>query len=153
MKQKLFMESTEIDPLRTVGEITSELVRGGASQIVTAYKDGQISGVRFTLEINARTASFALPVRIDPIFRIINGRRKCQWDQKQSAPKDRQQAARVAWRQLLRWVQAQLAMIECGMVESGEVFMPYAEISPGGPTFWQHALEQGAFGKLLEAPK
>lgn len=144
------METTKIDPLRTVGEITSELVRGGASQIVTAYKDGKVSGVRFTIEINGRTIPFALPVRVEPVFQVINGARQYPWKHKKD---DWQQAERVAWRQLLRWVQAQLALIETGMVETGEVFMPYAEIGPGGMTFYQHAVTQGAFGKLLEAPK
>ena len=40
-----------------------------------------------------------------------------------------EQARRVAWRQILRWVQAQMALIEVGMVDIKEVFMPYIMVS------------------------
>ncbi len=43
---------------------------------------------------------------------------------------DRAQAERTAWRQVLRWVEAQMAMIDAGMTQTQEVFMPYAVI-PG----------------------
>lgn len=40
----------------------------------------------------------------------------------------RQQAQRVAWRILKTWVQAQMAIIETGMVSAEEVFLPYIMI-------------------------
>lgn len=43
---------------------------------------------------------------------------------------DRAQAERTAWRQVLRWVEAQMALIDAGMTQTHEVFMPYAVI-PG----------------------
>ena len=54
----------------------------------------------------------------------------------------REQARRVAWRQLLRWVQAQMAMIQCGMAESGEVFFAYLQ-SPCGQSIFEVFAEQG----------
>ena len=49
----------------------------------------------------------------------------------------RAQAERVGWRQLLRWVQAQLAMIEVGMAQRAEVFMPYIQ-QADGRTFFEY---------------
>lgn len=34
-------------------------------------------------------------------------------------------AERVAWRQLLRWVEAQLAMVDTGLSTVDEVLLPY----------------------------
>ncbi len=44
-------------------------------------------------------------------------------------------AERIAWRQLLRWVQIQIAMIQTGMVDAAEVFLPYMEV--GGRTLYR----------------
>lgn len=38
------------------------------------------------------------------------------------------QAKRIAWRQILRWVEAQMAFVETGMVKMEEVFMPYIQV-------------------------
>lgn len=38
---------------------------------------------------------------------------------------DPAQAKRTAWRQILRWIDAQLALIEVGQASAFEVFMPY----------------------------
>lgn len=59
------------------------------------------------------------PINIDPV-------------QKRLKSRDRSQAERTAWRLVLRWVQAQLAMIETGMVSAPEVFYPYTLIQDAG---------------------
>ncbi len=46
-------------------------------------------------------------------------------------------------------IQAQLSLIETGMVEAGEVFMPYV-ISRSGRTMFQEFRESGV--KMLAAP-
>lgn len=132
----LFMETTTIDAAKTAAEITSLLVQAGAHQLMMEYDDNkEISGLRFALKMKDRSFVCVLPARVDPIFKIINGRRKSSYDRTQKAVDDRFQARRVAWRQLLRWVQAQLAMIDAGMVQSAEVFLPYIEVEPGVTMF------------------
>jgi hypothetical protein len=42
----------------------------------------------------------------------------------------------VAWRQILRWVQAQMALVETKMVKVEEVFLPYIQ-GPGGQTVYE----------------
>lgn len=139
MKQTLYMETTEVSSEKTAGEITSVLIRAGASQIATDYKSGKITGLRWTMSINGQDCMFAMPARVDPVFKIINGRRNYPRDY---TVKDQAQAERVAWRQLLRWVQAQVAMIDCGMTQPMEVFFSYHINEATGRTVFEHFFEQ-----------
>lgn len=134
----LFMASTKISPEKTAGEIVALLASSGARQVMMEYTDGRtLAGIRFTIEVAPGVVrAFQLPARIDPIFTILNGRRKYAYDRTQKAQQDRAQAACVAWRQLYRWCQAQLAMIETGMVEAAEVFLPYMQ-DRGGTTLFE----------------
>ena len=146
MTERLFMETTQIDPQKTVGQIMALLVKAGARQLLQEYDDaGELIGVKFSLEINKQTVLFSLPSRSETIYKIINGRRQYEGNEE----KDRIQSKRVAWRQLLRWTEAQLALIQTGMVEAGEVFLPYREIEPG-VTLWDKI--QAAGGRLALPP-
>ncbi len=145
----LFMETTKIAPEKTATEITARLVQAKARQIVLDYDaNGKATGLRFVIEVDGCQVPFGLPVRVDPVFKIMNGRRKTARISHTVA--DREQAERVAWRQLLRWVEAQLAMIETGMVRTEEVFLPYA-IQRDGRTLFQ-VFQEHQF-KALPAPE
>jgi hypothetical protein len=144
MKRKdLYMGSTEIEVIRTMGEIQSLLVRAGAIQILTTYdeKTKEPSGLHFVLNVKGMSVPFQLPARVEPIFKIIYGD---GWQRNRQ--KDMEQAKRVAWRQLYRWIQAQTGLIETGMVAVEEVFMPYLQVGPN-QTLYQRAVE-GGFERL-----
>jgi hypothetical protein len=81
--------------------------------------------MHFLLIVGGAQHAFQLPVRIDPVFKILNGRRRSAYERQESAGKDRAQAERVAWRQLYRWAQAQLALVDAGMAAAREIFLPY----------------------------
>jgi hypothetical protein len=151
MKTKpLYMETTVISPDRTAGEITSLLVASGARSIAMDYGErGKIIGMHFVLMVRGVPHPFKMPIRTEPVFQILNGRRK-SWDRSASAEKDREQAERVAWRQLLRWVQVQMAMVDCGMAQAREVFAPYL-LHPTGMTLFEY-LEETRF-KALPPPE
>jgi|SRR5262245_11756924 len=148
----MYMETTKISPERTASEITGLLVRAGARQLLMEYdKAGKLTGLKFILEVRGRPLPFALPARTDSVFQHLQNERKRTWARAENEARDRQQADRIAWRQLLRWVQAQIAMIEIGMVEPGEVFLPYVEVEPG-VTAWQRAISGGQLA-LPPAPE
>ena len=151
-KQTLYMETTEIPADRTAAEISMLLVQAGATQINLEYKDQKIVGMHFAYPVDGHTVPFCLPVRVDPVFRVLNGRRPPetwrQFNRQAMAAKDREQAERVAWRQLLRWIQAQIAMIDTGMVKTEEIFMPYIW-SRSGRTLFEEFVRSGA---LLQLP-
>lgn len=155
-KKPLYMESTEIPAERTAREITSLLVGAGARHIAMDYgAGGKIIGMRFVLVVNDVPFPFKLPVRTEALQKIFKQRRvqTMRWRASEFEAKDREQAERVAWRQLLRWVQAQLAMVDAGMVQAREVFSPYL-LDPTGKTLFEY-LEETRYKALppgKEAP-
>jgi hypothetical protein len=122
----LYMESTKISAERTAHEISNILIQAGASAIRHDVKEKKICGLSFTLEIKGDQVPFTLPVRIEPIFRYLQ-KRISPRNRDRNKPAQLLQAERVAWRQLLRWIQAQVALIDTGMVKADEVFLPYIQ--------------------------
>jgi hypothetical protein len=149
----LYMETTEISAERTAGEITSLLVACGARQVAMEYGDGgKIVGMHFTLLVQGLPYPFKMPVRTEAVQKIFKARRiqTMKFRAAEFEAKDREQAERVAWRQLLRWVQAQMAMVDAGMAQAREVFAPYL-LEPSGRTLFEY-LEETRF-KALPAGK
>jgi hypothetical protein len=140
-KQTLFMETTEVDAGRSASEIVAELVKAGATSINTDYANGVIVGLRWVMKVRGVDQLFNMPARIEPVEKLLLSRRKGPL-YNQDKLRIHEQARRVAWRQLLRWIQAQMAMIQCGMAESGEVFFAYLQ-SPGGQSIFEVFAEQG----------
>ena len=156
MKIKLHMETTKINPLKTMGEISECLVAIGAKKIVTEYENGEPVGLFFIVPVDdiGNEWPFTLPANVEPVYQILNGRRDSnRWigDKQRVAQKcrDREQAKRTAWRLILRWVQAQTAMIQIGMVKTQEVFLPYLR-REDGRTLFQQIEAKGL--KLLSGP-
>lgn len=150
------METTSISPEKTAGEITSVLVVGGARQIATEYDGGKIKALRWVMRVGANDVLFSMPARIEPLYRIFMKRRGSStlWRSQDGKPINLdlyEKAERVAWRQLLRWVQAQVAMIDTGMVQPGEVFLAYMVETSSGRTLFEHMMDTKF--KLLPAAK
>lgn len=135
-KKPIFMENTEIAADRTAAEVSAVLVQAGATSVSVRYAAGKITGMSWTMQVGANELPFAMPARVEPVYKLLKSRRSGYIDSKLDA-KIRAQAERVAWRQLLRWIQAQAAMIEVGMVERAEVFMPYMT-QADGRTFFEY---------------
>ena len=124
-RKTLFMETTQVPVIKTVSEIVCRLAAHKLVREVTQVYDaeGELAGVRFSVyEHGFIPCTYQLPVRVEPVFKVINGRRAYP---RPHAAKDRDQAKRVAWRQVLRWVEAQMALIETEMVDPREVYLPY----------------------------
>jgi hypothetical protein len=141
--KRLYMETTTIPPQQTCGEITSLLVASGARQISMEYGEGgRIVGMNFVLLVGGLPYPFKMPVRTAAVQKIFKDRRVqlMKFRAPDFEAKDRAQAERVAWRQLLRWVQAQIAMVDAGMAETREVFAPYL-LEPSGRTLFEYLEE------------
>lgn len=136
----IYMGTTTIDPAKTAGEIVSLLIRHGATSINQEYESGRLVGLRWLMaRKGGQPALYSMPARVEPVYLLM--RRK----QRNAT---REQAERTAWRLVLRWVQAQFALVETGMVESAEVFSPYREVAPG-QTVWKALLEAEAKNQPL----
>jgi len=148
MKSTLFMETTKIEPSQTVSEIQQILGRYGASSIRTDYENGEVIAVLFTINIDGEHIPFRLPCRWQAIKTVFESRRHKRNGRGRPPGDLTGQSKRVAWRQILRWVEAQLALTETGMTKLHEVFMPYLIVDKGQTLFekleaqnWKFQLE------------
>lgn len=137
----LFMETTKIDAGKTVAEIQELLGAAGCSGVMTMYENNEVKSISFQIVFMNKNVAFCLPCRWEPIYNKLRLRLK--------RPREGQlegleaQAKRVAWRQILRWVQAQLALVETDMVKIQEVFLPYVQVDMKGRTLYQQVEENG----------
>lgn len=139
-RKKVYMGSTYVPASQTAAEVVAELVKAGSRSINTDYAEGgKISGIRWIMRVRGSDVLFDMPIRIEPVHRLMGGRLA-----------DKDQAERTAWRQLLRWVQAQNCMIEQGMAEAGEVYLAYMVNPATSQTLFQHMVETQF--KMLPAP-
>lgn len=146
-EKTIFMETTRVEASRSVQEITSALVKGGARAIQTEYDgNGKITGIQFTVKTDGKLLAFKMPARLEVIRRELKKRSTSR-----NIQLIEERAERVAWRQLFRWVQVQMAMIDMGMAEMSEVFFAYSQPdgSPGGKTIYE--LAKGSGFKMLAA--
>ncbi len=144
----LFMETTKISAEQTISEIQRTLGEYGATAILTEYMAGQIEAVSFKVEVNGSQIPFRLPCRHDAVYQtMIRRMRKLR---EKRIGEYQAQAKRVAWRQILRWIQAQMALTQTGMVKVEEVFLPYMQ-GKFGKTLYE--VMSGNNFKILEGPK
>jgi len=138
-RKRIYMETTQISAARTVAQIQEILGRYGAEAILTEYDRDtrEVVSVSFKITIGERKIPFTLPCRWQSIFEALKSRRR-----RGAKDKDLQQAKRVAWRQILRWVEAQLALVETDMVKMQEVFLPYT-VRADGKTIYESIEAKG----------
>jgi len=141
------METTKIPAEKTAAEIASLLAKAGARKTLQDYDGkGRVVALSFTMSLNGQEAPFSLPVNADAVYQLLSKRRKRRHYRAKWEDMDKAQAERVAWRQVLKWVQAQVALIETNMVTATEVFLPYLK-TPSGSTLYRE-LESGGFKAL-----
>ena len=87
----------------------------------------KVSAVSFKCKVGDFDIPFRLPCRWKVMETTLrqSGKRP-RYDDSYEA-----WARRVAWRQVLRWVEAQLALVETNMVKIQEVFFPYIQTKSG----------------------
>lgn len=123
-KRKLFMGSTTINEEKTISQIQSTLSFYGVTAVLIDYKEGRIEALSFKIN----NLPFSLPCRWRAVLQHVGNEDK---------------ARRIAWRQVFRWVQAQCALCDTGMVKIDEVFLPYMQIKPG-LLFYEQVQRHGA---------
>ena len=139
--------TTKVNAQKTVTEVMGLLVAKGADEISIVYDDDrQPAGLKWTVQSpRLGRVAFALPCNIDAVFVKLTDQRIMVT----SPESRRQQAIRTSWRILKDWVEAQMALLETGMVTMDEILLPY--MLSGGQTFYQ-ALVAGEF-KALNPPQ
>lgn len=137
MTMSIYMATTSIEAKKTAQEIMDLLGKNGAKYIQTEYANEEIIGIDFIIEHNGKKIPFRLPIRWEP---VLNAMEKDKNTPRHFCKPD--QAQRVAWRQIFRWVQAQFALIQIGMVDIKEVFLPYILVDRDTTYYEQVASKQ-----------
>ena len=133
--------STNINHNRTVGEIMQKLAKAGAHQMLQDYSGGVVTALSFKIKTKFGEIAFRLPADVEAVKAVL----RKQFPRKIWKP---EQAANISWRILKDWVEAQLALIETGMVTVEQVFLPYAQFSKTGETVYE-MFERQRYGNLL----
>lgn len=115
--------TTKVSVDQTTTEIHRILAKAGANAILNEYdSQGNISGIKFRLEIKGQLVFYGLPVNVNGVSSALK---------KDNKYKDEPHARRVAWRILKDWIEAQMAIVIAGMAEVPQVFLPYAQTDNG----------------------
>jgi hypothetical protein len=135
--------TSTVDVYTSLGKIQGALASHGARQIMVDYDEaGQPVGVAFAIETLAGRRGFLLPASVDGVVTVFA---------KQKIKADREQAAKTAWKNLQDWVLAQMAIIEAGMAQLDEVFLPYLTDGRGRTLYSLYQSGQLALGEGEQA--
>ncbi len=131
--------TTEIAPEKSLGEISRILVEFGATHISIEYdKVKKVPiGISFVAETPLGDREFRLPARIERVQKVITD--KYEAGDRRLGPRHTtfEHAARVAWRILRDWIEAQLAMVKLDLISIDEMFFPQLVAGERGETVYQ----------------
>jgi len=88
--------------------------------------------------------TFRLPANVDGVHAIL-----MRSNQIPRSLRNHAQARRVAWRIVLHWLDAQLALIQAGLATLDQLFLPFCQ-GPDGVTLYERMREAKFSGLLLE---
>lgn len=114
--------TTKVDIFTTIGQIQGILVKHGAKRIVQDYRGESVTALCFVIDTPIGEQAVRLPANVKAVQDTL---------QKQKVKADYAQAERVAWRIVKDWVEAQMAILESGMVKLDQIFLPYIMDSDG----------------------
>lgn len=146
---KLLNYTSNVPPEKTVMEIEKLLASAGATKTAKDIGgDGNVTAFFFAIPTQNGSITFRMPCNVERVYAVlIDGYKRKRRD---TDKKVRQQAARVAWRILLDWLEAQIAMIRLDQVKAQQAFLPYAYDARTGQTLFEK-LEEQNFQFMLEA--
>lgn len=131
----IFMETTKISPGKTIGEVQGVLAAYGANNILIEYDNTEVSALSFTYKVEDQAIAYRLPSNWQVIYEKLAERKKRFRGHTKDDLID--QAKRIAWRTVLRWVEAQLAFVEQGQGKVEQVFMHCMIVGPNKQTLFQ----------------
>ena len=130
--------TTQVPAMKSIGQIQGNLVAHGARAIMINYgPDKEPESMSFIVVSPQGEIPFRLPAKVAAVTTLLssmgdpNYRKYDQVYQRQRAEKIQKQSARVAWRIIKDWIDAQLAIIETEMVTLEQVFLPYMQVKDG----------------------
>ena len=134
--------TTSISTEKTSAEIQKKLAMSKAQAVLCEYDDQAVMcAMSFRIMTPYGVIFFRLPANTNGVYKAL-----IDDDSVPKRLRTREQAAKVAWRILKDWIEAQLAIVDAQMASITEVFLPYAQ-NDEGVTVYQ-SLEQGGFKQI-----
>jgi hypothetical protein len=126
--------TTKVSVEQTINDLQKILSKAKANAILTEFGvDGLPSALSFRVDLNGKEIHFRLPVDVAGVTGALRRDREYR---------DDAHARRVAWRIVKDWCEAQMALIQAGMADLAQVFLPYAQMDTG-ETFYQQLKGSG----------
>jgi hypothetical protein len=141
--------TTQIPTDKTVMEIQRILAAAGATAVATEFKSGIVSALSFRIATPFGLTTYEMPCDIPSVLRILEKQAKAGKVPRRLV--NEEQAARIGWRIIKDWIEAQIALVQTQMVTLDQVFLPYARTS-SGETVYGRYLSSGLSGLALQAP-
>lgn len=130
--------STSIAVEKTLGEIQAILVKHQCRGTQTRYSPtGEITSLAFSLQTDLGERDYLLPVNVDGVAATLKAEKNANrlpglpWRVVEDERALRQQAARVSWRIMKDWIEAQLAIIQSRTISLEQVMLPFMVVEPG----------------------
>jgi hypothetical protein len=121
--------TTKVPVDRTVNEMQTMLGQSGARRVAVEWENGIPSALSFTLDGPHGERLYTLPVDVPAIQRVLREQLRAGTIRSHHGnPATPDQAARVAWRVLKDWLEAQLALIRTTMAPLDQVMLPYVHV-------------------------
>ena len=138
--------TTDISAIKSLGEIQGNLAAHGAVSIMINYNANRDpESLSFIVPTRHGDIPFRLPSNVAAVQKVLD-------NQMAGGRNKPGQAARVTWRIIKDWVEAQMALIETQMVTVTQVFLPYAQ-TESGKTIYELFESKQFKGMALPAPK
>lgn len=149
--------TTQVKVETTIIEIEKLLSQSGAQKILKEYdNEGNICSISFIIATPNGDLPFRLPMNQDAVLQTLKNQsgeyKRSGGQNKRVVPLNKvnsAQAARVGWRIIKDWLEAQLALYFLQMVKIEEIFLPYMYNEQSGKTMFQ-LLEDRNFNFQLE---
>lgn len=140
--------STEVDVNKTISEIQQCLAKRRVQAMMQEYDaEGAPTALSFRIMTPFGMMSYRLPANVDKVLAVLKRQKGVPW-----RLQTKSQAARVAWRIVKVWIEAQCAFIESEMVTIDQVFLPYAQ-DQTGQTLYERLTGEKFNGLALPAPQ
>lgn len=136
--QRLKNFTTIVPASQTISEIQELLSGYEVSAMMTEYDGRQVSAVSFKMDVAGKQMAFRLPCNWRGVLEVFHRQGITPSLLKHKDKSLENQAIRTAWRIVLNWIEAQLALVEVNMVTIPQVFLPYTIMSDGR-TLAEHA--------------
>lgn len=132
--------TTQIESIKTVGEIQGILAGHGAKSILTDYdEDGHIEALSFRVITPQGDVAIRLPIDPEAVLKVLT--KQSRLGRVPRRYLTHAQAVRVAWRIVKDWVAAQMAILETEMVKMEQIFLPYV-ITDSGKTLYEAMIDR-----------